>query len=201
MPAQAASYSRLTLFAAAFILITVHALHAQECTVIGSTAPNAAGVSMPITSCTSGPDNSPQRRQPPPKPDVWGAIAVSSALDWGTSWNFNSQAAGDAEALRRCKLSAKGKPCKLAVSVADVCVSLVLSKPQGIYTIGGPIGAMNFADDNGSLKCQRAGGKACVVATSFCADGEKHVLQGRTVFSNGNPIFVPNGQSPGPLRR
>jgi hypothetical protein len=94
--------------------------------------------------------------------------------------------------LSRCRASGTSD-CKLAVTVADVCVSLATSPAQKVYSIGGPIGAANFADDAAVLKCKRAGGQACAVITSFCADGVHHVLSGHTVFSNGNPIFVTNG--------
>jgi len=80
--------------------------------------------------------------------------------------------------------------------VADVCVSLAESFTQKIYVIGGPTGATNFADGNALLKCQRAGGRACSVAVSFCADGVNHALKGHTVLSNGNPIFMPSRGQP-----
>jgi hypothetical protein len=136
----------------------------------------------------------PHAPAPPPKPDVWGALAVAPAtLLWGTSWNYKTKQAAQAEALRRCRLSPAAKDCKIAVTVADVCVALVVSKPEKIYKVGGPTGAANFAEDNGKLQCQRAGGRSCATETSFCADGVQHVLNGQTVFSNGNPIFVPAG--------
>lgn len=128
---------------------------------------------------------------PVPKPDVWGAIAVSpSTLVFGKSWNWNSRKEAAAAALKYCG----ARDCKVIATVADVCVSLVESVAQRIYVVGGPIGAANFADNNGMLKCRREGGRACRVEASFCADGIKHVLKGHTVFTNGNPIFVPKGQ-------
>jgi Domain of unknown function (DUF4189) len=143
-----------------------------------------------------------QAPTPPPKPDVWGALAVSPAnpTQWGNSWNYKTEQAARAEALRQCRLSAKD--CTVAATVADVCVALVVSARERIYKVGGPTGATNFASDNGMLQCRRAGGSNCIVATSFCADGVNHVLNGQTVYSNGNPIFVPNGQgNPGFGRR
>jgi hypothetical protein len=135
----------------------------------------------------------PGRPAPPPLPDVWGALAISpSTLKWGASWNYHDEAAASQNALSRCRASGSGD-CKLAVTVADVCVSLATSPAQKVYSIGGPIGAANFADDAAVLKCKRAGGQACAVSTSFCADGVQHVLTGHTVLSNGNPIFVPDG--------
>jgi hypothetical protein len=150
--------------------------------------------------CPLGQNNT---KQPPPLPDVWGAVAVSpSTLLWGASWNFKSREGAAADALKRCLASGNGATdCKVVLKVADVCTALVVSAPEKIYQIGGPTGATNFASDNGILKCQRARGKSCRAVISFCADGVNHVLKGTTVFSNGNPIFVPEGQTAAPGRR
>jgi hypothetical protein len=82
------------------------------------------------------------------------------------------------------------------VAVADVCVALATSDAEKVFAIGGPTGAGNFADSAALLKCQRAGGKSCVIARSICGDGERHELQGQTTYSNGNPIFVPARAAP-----
>jgi len=140
--------------------------------------------------------NQPSRTQSPPEPDVWGAIAVSpTTLVWGTSWNYKSKEEAAAMALKQCQSTTGVKDCKVALKVADVCTALVLSRAEKLYVIGGPAGALNFATANGMLKCQRAGGRTCAIATSFCADGDNHVLKGNSIISNGNPIFVPPGQS------
>ena len=137
--------------------------------------------------------NQPGRPAPPPLPDVWGALAISpSTLGWGASWNYKDEAAASQVALSNCRANGLSD-CKLAVTVADVCVSLATSPAQKIYSIGGPIGAANFADGAAILKCKRAGGQACATVTSFCADGVHHVLNGHTELSNGNPIFVADG--------
>ncbi len=151
------------------------AAHAQACYVVGVGATNAAGNSIPTWSCDDGP-NVKSAYTPPPLPDVFGAIAIATNLDWGTAWNYESEAAAKAEALRQCKTISHRNDCKIAVTVADVCVSLSISKANRLYAIGGPIGAVNYAEANGTLHCQRAGGKACVVATSFCADGIRHTV-------------------------
>jgi len=110
-----------------------------------------------------------------PLPDVWGAIALSpSTLDYGTSWNYKSEKDAASRALQECQKSTSAKDCKLVVTVADVCVALALSKPEKVFAVGGPTGAVNYAAGNATLKCQRAGGKTCAVSTSFCADGIKH---------------------------
>jgi hypothetical protein len=146
-----------------------------------------------INSGVCNQSNQPGRPAPPPRPDVWGALAVSpSTLGWGASWNYKDEAGASRVALTKCRANGTSD-CKLAVTVADVCVSLATSPAQKVFSIGGPIGAANFADDAAILKCKRAGGQACATVTSFCADGAHHVLTGHTVFSNGNPIFVPDG--------
>ena len=166
-------YRLLSLFALALLLPA--AALAQACSIVGTGATNAAGNDIPIWTCDDGPAVT-NRYVPPPEPDVFGAIAVATNLDWGTAWNFKSEDAAKAEALRRCKTASHRSDCKVAVSVADVCISLSLSKPQRLYAIGGPTGAVNYAEANSNLHCQRAGGKACVIATSFCADGIRHTV-------------------------
>jgi hypothetical protein len=134
-------------------------------------------------------------RQAPPKPDVWGAIAV--ALNFtlpGFAYNYPTEAGAKQGALENCA-SKGGKSCKVAVTVADVCVALAMSTPEKIQVVGGPIGAANYASSGAMLKCQRAGGHSCKVTTSFCADGINHTMNASTVYSNGNPIAVAPGQT------
>jgi hypothetical protein len=164
----------------------------DETTDIGTGANIGCERAYGVAAC--GGSGGGSARVAPPKPDVWGALAITPGLGWGDAWGYKSERAASAAALKACQSSAGPKAgCKVAKTVADVCLSLVISKPDDIARVGGPIGASNFAEDNARLQCQRAGGQACEVAVSFCADGEKHVLQGQTVFSNGNPIFVPDG--------
>ncbi|MBS0580623.1 MAG: DUF4189 domain-containing protein [Proteobacteria bacterium] len=138
-----------------------------------------------LAQCAAHPD-------PPPEPDVWGALAVSaSTLASGSSWNYKSEAAASKAALGQCRARG-GTDCKVVTTVADVCVALAVSNAEKTYAVGGPTGAGNYADDAAMLKCQRAGGKSCFVQASFCADGQRHQLNGHTVTSNGNPIFVPD---------
>jgi Domain of unknown function (DUF4189) len=133
-------------------------------------------------------------RQPPPKPDVWGAIAVSPAISPpGYSYQWKTEQAARNAALQNCS-SKGGRNCKVIVTFADICAALAVSQPEKVQIVGGPTGAANFAANNAMLKCQRAGGRSCTIAISFCADGVNHNLRGETVFSNGNPIFVPQGQ-------
>jgi hypothetical protein len=155
-----------------------------------------------ILTGTCNSSNPGAKPAPPPLPDVWGALAVSpSTLLWGSSWKWNSKKEAESEALRRCHLEGGPGDCKIVVTVADVCASLAVSPAQRVFSVGGPAGAANFSDNNAVLQCQRAGGKACSVVASFCADGIRHVLNGHTINSNGNPIFVPNNQTGTALRK
>jgi len=129
---------------------------------------------MPNYNCSNRNRRGPA---PPPAPDVWGAIAVSgSTLMSFDSWNYKSEADASKAALARCTSDAHASDCKVVLTVADVCASLAISKPEKVYAIGGPGGAANFTDNNAILHCQRAGGHACAVSLSFCADGVRHVL-------------------------
>jgi hypothetical protein len=114
------------------------------------------------------------RAQAAPEPDVWGAIALSSAtLVYGTAWKFPTEQAAKSWALKDC--SGKGaRDCKVAVTVADICVALAISKPEKVAAVSSPTGATNFASGNATLHCQRAGGGSCKIAISFCADGINH---------------------------
>jgi hypothetical protein len=131
--------------------------------------------------------------KPAPLPDVWGAIATAPNMGWGYVQSRSTEAAAIAEAIRQCRLKNPDSVCKVVVTVPDVCVALAMSDPDNISTIGGPIGAVNVAEGGAMLKCKRAGGRSCVIKKSFCADGIQHVTRGETVFSNGNPIFIPQG--------
>jgi hypothetical protein len=129
----------------------------------------------------------PQKPSAPEEPDVWGALAISpSTLDWGSSWNFSSKRAAIDQALTNCRASPhKAKDCKIEVTFPDICVALAISKPDGRYSLGGPIGAADYADGNALLLCHRAGGKDCAIATDFCADGIRHVVGPRPAAPPG----------------
>lgn len=134
---------------------------------------------------------------PPPEPDVFGAIAATpNGAKWGTSWNYRTEAAAGAAALQSCiKDAGPNGGCRILKTVADVCLALVSSTPDRMTFVGGPVGASNFAVGTAQLQCSRAGGRACRIETTVCADGQQHQLQGETVFHNGNPVFTPQGGS------
>jgi Domain of unknown function (DUF4189) len=113
-------------------------------------------------------------RPAPVQADVWGAIAVSpTTLLHGHSYNYLSEEEAARMAVEDCH--EKGpRDCKVAVTVADVCVALATSKPEHIYRIGGPTGNVTVASGNGMLMCQRAGGRSCYIDLTFCADGINH---------------------------
>jgi hypothetical protein len=112
----------------------------------------------------------------PSKADVWGAIAVSPTTLYAiSSRNYGSEQAAKIAALKAC--SVKGaRDCVIAVTVADTCVALAISKAEKIRAVGGPTGALNFATGNAMLHCQRAGGRSCQIATDTCADGIDHEI-------------------------
>jgi hypothetical protein len=147
--------------------------------------------------CNNMMHGGPQPPGPPPKPDVWGAIAVSpTSLDRGTSATYPTKEGAADSAMAACRASGP-KDCKIAILVADVCVSFVESFSTRKYFVGGPAGASNFSENNGNLQCTRSGATDCKLMDSFCADGGmRHVLAGNTVSSNGNPIFQVNNFQP-----
>ena len=111
----------------------------------------------------------------PSRPDVWGAVAVSpSTLLEGHSWNSKSEQDASKRALKECQAASKAGDCTVVVKVADLCVSLAISKPEKVYAVGGPTGAITNANSNAMLRCERAGGRSCEVVTAFCADGVRH---------------------------
>lgn len=122
---------------------------ASRCPVCGGDAVCTQIYDNCVNNCLRGP-----AKPSPPLADVFGAIAIfASTLVYGTSWNYGSEKDADARAMQECQRSTSARDCKVVVTVADVCAG------------------------NATLKCQRAGGKSCVVKTQFCADGIKHDAQ------------------------
>ena len=65
---------------------------------------------------------------PAPKPDVWGAVAVSpSTLAYGSSWNWKNEKQAAATALKYCG----ARDCKVVATVADVCRRWSRARPRG----------------------------------------------------------------------
>jgi len=127
-----------------------------------------------------------------PLPDVWGAIAIAPSLEgWGTL-KFGSEATARAMAIKDCNAHHHTTQCRVVVTVPDVCAALAVSAPDNIFTIGGPIGAVNVASDSAMMKCLRAGGRSCIVKQAFCADGIGHV-QGETIYPVDKVVSAPQG--------
>jgi hypothetical protein len=158
---------------------------------------SSCNATLGYVGCNNMMHGGPQNPGPPPKPDVWGAIAVSPTT-LSRAWSFThptKESAADS-AMAVCRATG-AKDCKIAILVADVCVAFVESLSTRKYFIGGPAGASNFSENNGNLQCTRSGATDCKLMDSFCADGGgRHVLAGNTVMSNGNPIFQPNNLQP-----
>jgi Domain of unknown function (DUF4189) len=145
----------------------------QQCPVCGGDAVCGAIYDSCMNRCMSGSS----RPAPLPLPDVWGAIAVSpSTLRAGGGWNYKHEEEAAKRALQECQSASRAGDCKVVVTVADVCVSLAISKPEKVYAVGGPTGAANYANGNATLMCQRAGGRSCEISLSFCADGIRHEI-------------------------
>jgi hypothetical protein len=116
-----------------------------------------------------------QNNPAPSTPSVYGAIAISrSTMAYGTAEKFSTQQAANDFAVKDC--AKKGaKDCSLFQAFANnLCAALALSVPDKAASIG-LSGIMTFASSIATLRCQQAGGKSCVVAISFCADGVTRV--------------------------
>jgi Domain of unknown function (DUF4189) len=150
----------------------------QRCSSCGNSSTCDAIYAQCMSNCMRG-----SQAQPAPQPDVWGAVALSpSTMLEGHSWNFKSENEANQRAMKECQAVAKAGDCKVVLTVADVCMSLAVSKPDKIYAVSGPSPGVTFSGGNSKAKCQRAGGKSCEVAISFCADGIRHeVRDGRVL--------------------
>jgi hypothetical protein len=128
-----------------------------------------AGIAPPV--CPNGPGgNAPPQRPKDNRPDTWGAIAVSpSTLSWGKSVKHASERAAQADALAQCGRYAPD--CRIGISTYDYCMALAASPRQKIWAVGGPNHAVRDAAAVAVIHCQRAGGQACAVVTTACADG------------------------------
>ncbi len=127
-----------------------------------------AGVAPPF--CPNGQGTQPPRPPQDNRPDTWTAIAVSpSTLNWGAVWLRNSDRAAKAGALAEC--GKRARDCRVAISTFDYCVALATSPSQRLWAAGGPNHAVKDAKAMSVIHCQRAGGRACIVVASACADG------------------------------
>ena len=130
---------------------------------------DASGIAPPV--CPNGPTPSGPPRPPQDnRPDTWTAIAVSpSTLSWGKSWLKTSDHAARAAALAEC--GKRAQDCRIAVATYDACVALATSPRQKLWAVGGPNFAVKDASAVAVVHCKRAGGEACAVVTTACADG------------------------------
>ena len=128
-----------------------------------------SGIAPPV--CPNGRGGSAPPRPPQDnRPDTWGAIAVSpSTLSWGKSVRQTSDRAARANALAQCGKHAND--CRIAVATYDYCMALAASPRQKIWAVGGPNLAVRDASAVAVVHCKRAGGEACAVVTTACADG------------------------------
>jgi hypothetical protein len=61
--------------------------------------------------------------------------------------------------------------CRIGISTYDYCMALATSPRQKIWSVGGPNAAVRDAAAVAGQHCKRAGGQACAVVTTACADG------------------------------
>ena len=124
-----------------------------------------------------------------PLPDVWGAIAISPALQTSYSYQFRSQALAETAAIDDCRTRYKQPSCKVLVAFEDICAAVAVSAPERIVKISKPTPVVNWAEAKVLQDCRAAGGKACMVAASHCADHVRHEAPLETCFTGtGNPV-------------
>jgi hypothetical protein len=103
--------------------------------------------------------------------DLWGAIALSpTTLFYGNTWNFGNRQDAGARALKECAANG-ARDCKIVATVANDCVGYATSLPEKVYGVSGAARSIKAANSDALAQCQRAGGRACGVDLSFCADG------------------------------
>jgi hypothetical protein len=140
-----------------------------ECPIEYLDAPGG-GNAVPV--CHDVPSKGPPL---PPKPDVWGAIALSpDTSGWGIFWNAGSRAAAEQGALKQCQAQKGNRDCRPAMTVVNACVAVAFSKADLHLAVGGPYDAIDLADDRALINCIRIGGKFCTVTGHVCADGVQH---------------------------
>jgi uncharacterized protein DUF4189 len=134
-----------------------------------------------------------------PRPPVFGSIAIAPNFNWWSSTKFGSEAEAKKAAIDGCNKANKGG-CKTATVVVDYCAALATSPRDNIYRVKGS-GAVNWAEESALAACSKAGGHACRISTSVCADGKRHVQTCETRFFNGNPVCVEPDGSDKPFGR
>ncbi len=107
------------------------------------------------------------------RPDSFGSLAVSkSTLAAGGGWSHATRFESNREAIKAC---AKGgaTDCDIVFVIVNACIAVATSAPEKLVKVGTPYAALKTTMTDALSQCQAAGGKACVVAASGCADGAK----------------------------
>lgn len=81
------------------------------------------------TPVTREPEIEPEPAPPPRPPDRYGAIAVGRDGSNGESWDYNTRAAAEQGALRRCP----GSGCKILTSFTNSCGAVVYNSSANRY--------------------------------------------------------------------
>ena len=104
----------------------------------------------------------------------YGAIALSaSTVEYGFSYNFDSQERAEEAALTYCYSNAnKPRDCKVLVWFYDACASLAIKPDSGRKDAAwGAQWASSAQSANVKAleECQKYGGNGCKIERSFCS--------------------------------
>ena len=161
--------ARLALWLAAVAMVALPAA-AQEGVTCGTVyTPDG-------TTQNWGPCPNQNTQQQPAAPSLWGAIAWSKSTGgWGVSWKLSTPQAAKDYAMGQCAKSG-AKDCAVNTMLADdLCTALAVSQPEKVFGIG-LSGVIDFATPTATYRCQKAGGRSCKIASTFCADGVTRVM-------------------------
>ena len=107
------------------------------------------------------------KKADPPKPSVYGALAIDSnqGPSWGWAIDYKTVQAANRRALREC-----GGNCCIAMRFSNECAAFAADQAQGSTIYGWAngydtgAGAQNRATD----ECRKKGGTACIVRAWGC---------------------------------
>ena len=104
----------------------------------------------------------------------YAAIAKStSTVDWGASWRETSLAVAVRDALHSCK-KAGGRGCQIVVSGANNCMSLAISRGDGIWASADSNYDRSTAIGKAMNACRHAGGRQCAIVVTPCGRQDKN---------------------------
>jgi len=110
-----------------------------------------------------------------PRNAKYGAVAISpTTLDAAYSYNFDTERAARADALKRCHEDTAGKPadCKITLSFANSCAALAMYKDDEAHhgTWSSALGASRAKAEQSAMgACTQHAQGPCKVVGSFCS--------------------------------